>query len=356
MSQVYALIMAGGVGSRFWPRSRKSHPKQLLNILGEQTMLHDTLERLRTLVDLSHTFIVTNRVQAALIQELMPEFPTANLLIEPQGRNTAPCIGLGTLHIAAQDPEAVIFTLPADHFIAPEVDFIGDLKRAQSFARQQPALLTFGISPNRPETGYGYIHFDPQPTQEGIHKVNRFVEKPNLEKAQEYLDSGEYDWNSGMFCWSVQSIFEAFKTHCPELYAGLEQLKVYLNTPNYEQKLPEIYATLPAISIDYAVMEKSEQVYKVDTHFQWNDVGHWESLYEQSPKDENGNALQGDIWTHKASQNYGHSPHKFTALIGVENLVVVDTPDALLVCDREHAQDVKYVVDYLKEEKRLELT
>ena len=351
----FVLIMAGGVGSRFWPRSRKKLPKQLLNIFGENSMIQDTVDRLKGFVDEKNILIITNKVQKALIEEQLPNLIKENIIAEPVGRNTAPCVGLAASIISNKSKDAVFVTLPADHLIDPIEDFHAALNLGCEFADKSKGLITFGIKPSRPDTGYGYINFNKEEIKPGINKVVKFVEKPNLEKAQEYLSSGDYLWNSGMFIWRADVILEEIKNHLNSIYNGIELLDTTTINHSFYEKLDSIYPTLENISIDYGIMERSDKVYCLHGDFNWSDVGSWETVYELTPKTKDANAVVGDVYLDNSKDNYVYSPKKFTAVIGMEKAVVIDTDDALLVCHRDKVQDVKKVVDYLNQKGSTDL-
>lgn len=345
---LFALIMAGGVGSRFWPRSKERTPKQLLKIFGENTMIQDTVERLNGIIPYENIFIITNKVQREEISSQLPKVPQANILVEPFGRNTAACIGLASVMIEAKSKDAVTIVLPADHIIKNQVSFHNTLKSAAKFADESKGLVTIGIIPTRPETGYGYIQIDDTTISNNIHKVLTFAEKPNYLTAVRFLESGDFLWNSGMFIWSVDSILDEIGKYMPELYDGLEIVRKSLDTPNFEEVLTNVYGQLKNISIDYGVMEKSQKVYLTKGDFSWSDVGSWEEVYQLSTKDDEGNAVIGNVFTDGTTESYIYSPDKFTAVIGAENFIVINTQDALLICRRDKAQDVKKVIEYLK--------
>ena len=352
----YVVIMAGGVGSRFWPRSRKKSPKQLLNIIGDYTMIQETYYRVKNLVSPENVFIITNKVQKVLIEEQLPEIPAKNIIAEPVGKNTAPCIGLAAKIINNLNKDSVFVTLPADHIIKDENKFLSTLNKAIEFAESSKGLLTFGITPARPETGYGYINFNKDEIKENIHKVKKFVEKPDLSTAEMYLESGEYLWNSGMFIWRSDVILEEIQKYLPAIYKHLENIDEKIDEDELNQILASIYPQMDSVSIDYGIMEKSEKVYVMEGDFGWSDVGSWETVYELNKKDNDENALVGDTYVNDVKNSYIYSPEKFTAVIGVENLLVINTDDALLVCKREQAQEVKKIVDNLNREGRDSLT
>lgn len=346
--KLFALIMAGGVGSRFWPRSKEKTPKQLLKIFGDKTMIQDTVERLKGIVPHSNIFVITNKIQRDAIIEQLPEIPAQNILAEPFGRNTAACIGLASLMIAEKNKEAVTFVLPADHIIRDINSFHDTLKSAASFANNSRGLVTIGIIPSRPETGYGYIQVDDEVVSEKMHKVLTFAEKPNYATAVRFLESGDFLWNSGMFIWRIDTILEEIRRYIPELYDGLEKIKEHINSPDFEQVLTNVYGQLRSISVDYGIMEKSQKVFLTKGDFGWSDVGSWEEVYQLSEKNDDGNAIIGKVFTDITSESYIYSPDKFAAVIGVENLVIINTEDALLICRRDKAQEVKKVIEYLK--------
>ncbi len=351
----FVLIMAGGVGSRFWPRSRKKLPKQLLNIFGQNSMIQDTVDRLKGFVDDKNILIITNKVQKALIEEQLPNLPKENVIAEPLGRNTAPCVGLAASIISHKSKDAVFVTLPADHLIDPKIDFHAALNLGCEFAYNSKSLVTFGIKPTRPDTGYGYINFDKSEVQKGINKVKKFVEKPNQQTAEEYIASGDYLWNSGMFIWRADVILEEIKNHLPAIFNEIEKLDSSMIDHKFYEKLDEVYPLMNSISIDYGIMEKSEKVYCVQGDFNWSDVGSWETVYELTKKDSDENAIVGSVYLDSSKENYVYSPKKFTAVIGMEKAVIIDTEDSLLVCHRDKVQDVKKVVDYLNENNNTDL-
>lgn len=348
---IYAVIMAGGVGSRFWPRSKKALPKQLLKIFGDTTMIQATVERIDDLIDRNRIFVITNEIQADEVKKQLHDIPEENIIIEPFGRNTAAAIGLASIIIKAKDPEAVTIVLPADHIIKEEEIFRNTLHNAARFAFEKKSLVTIGIHPTRPETGYGYIQIDDKKVQDNIYKVLTFAEKPNYATAVRFLESGDFLWNSGMFIWRVDTILDEIRTYMPDLFEGLTEIEKHLNQNNYHDVLVKTYGQMKKISIDYGIMEKSTKVYLTKGFFTWSDVGSWEEVYQLSEKDSSGNALVGKVYTDKVIDSYIYSPDKFTAVIGVDNLIIINYDDTLLVCRRDRAQDVKNVVEYLKMNK-----
>lgn len=351
---LYAVIMAGGVGSRFWPRSKKKTPKQLLNIFGTNTMIQETVERLSGIVPDENIFVITNKVQRDEIIKQLPIVPKENIIEEPFGRNTAACVGLASLIVKSKCADAVTLILPADHIIKDIEDYHRTLKEAAEFAEKSKGLVTIGIKPSRPETGYGYIQMEEKELADNIHKVYTFAEKPNYATAVRFLESGDFYWNSGMFIWHVDAILSEIEKYMPDLQEGLEELKPSLGTPDFADSLANVYGKLRNISIDYGIMEKSQNVYLIKGEFSWSDVGSWEEVYQLTGKDENGNAVVGNIFTEMTVDSYIYSPDKFASVIGVENLIIINTNDALLVCRRDKSQDVKKIVDHLKINKLTE--
>lgn len=348
----YVVIMAGGVGSRFWPRSRKKSPKQLLNIFGKNTMIQETYFRVKDFVSPQNTFVITNKVQKALIEEQLPEIPARNIIAEPVGKNTAPCIGVAAKIINNISKDSVFITLPADHLIKDKDKFIDALNKGIDFACKSNGLLTFGITPSRPETGYGYINFKKNEIEKKIHKVRKFVEKPDITTAEKYLESKEYLWNSGMFIWRSDVILSEIKNYLPSIFDKLEKIGDELSEENLTKILNQIYPEMEEVSIDYGIMEKSRKVYVIESDFGWSDVGSWETVYELHDKDNMKNAVVGDVYLDDVKNSYVYSPGKYTAVIGAENFVIINTDDALLVCRREKTQDVKKIVDNLNREGR----
>ncbi|MGH1366794.1 MAG: mannose-1-phosphate guanylyltransferase [Calditrichia bacterium] len=349
---IYATLMAGGVGTRFWPRSRKTSPKQVLNIANENTMIQATHQRLKGLVDDSKILIVTNHEQKPLIHEQLSMLTDSSFVLEPFGRNTAPCIGLAALHVHAADPDGIMVVMPADHLISNVEEFQRVVGLACEFARENGGLITLGITPNEPATGYGYIQSgDVVHSQDGrnVCRVKSFAEKPNLDTAKRFLESGDFFWNSGMFIWRASTILKEIREKLPDIYEPLIALEAYLDSPEYPERLEAMYRQIRGISIDYGVMQEAEEVYVIPTDMGWNDVGSWETVFEISPKDNDGNTGEyRDIISVNSARNYAYSPDKVVSFVGVEDLIVVDTGDALLIGHRDASQDVKEAVEALK--------
>ncbi len=346
--KLYAIIMAGGVGSRFWPRSKKKLPKQLLKILGENTMIQATVNRLTGLIEKENIFVITNQLQRAEVINQLSDIPSENIIEEPFGRNTAACIGLASIIIKAKDPKAVTIVLPADHIIKDEDKFKQTIENAAKFAYDSKGLVTIGITPTRPETGYGYIQINDKPVADNIFNVLTFAEKPNYATALRFVESGDFLWNSGMFIWRTDVILDEIKNLMPDLHEGLIAIEESLNKTNSKEVLKNVYGLLKKISIDYGIMEKSSKVFLTKGTFNWSDVGSWEEVYQLSDKDDNGNATTGKVYTNMVADSYIYSPDKVTAVIGLDNVIVINHHDTVLICRRDKAQDVKEIVDYLK--------
>lgn len=353
--KLFAVIMAGGVGSRFWPRSKEKTPKQLLKILGENTMIQDTVGRIKDLIPYENIFIVTNKIQKEEIIKQLPNLKKENIIEEPFGRNTAACIGLASVLIQNIEKDSVTIVLPADHIIKDKEIFLETINNAAKFAFESKGLVTIGIQPTRPETGYGYIQIDDRKVSENIYKVYTFAEKPNYATAVRFLESGDFMWNSGMFIWLTDSILNEINKHMPDLYEGLIQIKNSIGTIEFEKTVNHVYGTLRSISIDYGIMEKSDKVFLTKGTFNWSDVGSWEEVYQLTDKDKDGNAFNGNVFSEMSRDTYVYSPDKFTAIVGVDNLIIINTPDSLLVCRRDKSQDVKKVVEFLKLNKNNDL-
>ncbi|MCA9587483.1 MAG: mannose-1-phosphate guanylyltransferase [Myxococcales bacterium] len=356
MSKVFAVIMAGGSGTRFWPASRAKRPKQLLPLLGAadaETMLGATVRRLAPLIEPDSVYVVTGRPLVDASRAALPGVPAAQILAEPAARNTAPCIAWASATIARTDPDAVLAVLPADHHIEDEAAFRDVLGRAIASARAG-RVTTIGVVPTRAETGYGYIEVGAD-VEGGAKEVARFVEKPDKARAEAFFTGKKHLWNAGMFFFRAKDMLALVRAHLPELADGVAKIDEAARAGREEAALEEIFPTLPRVSIDHGVMEKAPGLAVVPGSFGWNDVGSWQSAWELAPKDAHGNALPEGAIALEASSNIvkllGNS-HKTVALLGVSDLIVVDTGDALLVMPRERAQDVRDVVDALTKADR----
>ncbi len=352
MRHFYALIMAGGRGTRFWPRSRRSRAKQVLPVLGERSLIQQTIARLRPLVRPERFLIITNTYLRKEIIRQLPKVPPERIIAEPLQRNTAPCIGLAARILLGEDPEAVMGVFPADHVIARPAAFRQVLRRA-SRAAAEDHLVVLGIQPRWPETGYGYIEFaaagEPVP-------VRRFREKPDLATARRFLRSGNFYWNSGMFLWKAAVIDRALREYLPATAKALDGIRGRPGEPPFARSLAAHYPQCENISIDYAVLEKAGNIVGFPcADLGWNDVGSWNAVYDLLPHDAQGNVARTDAVFHAAKGAYVDAPGKLVALVGVDDLIVVDTPDALLVARRDRAQDVGEVVKILEKRRRDDL-
>ncbi|NLI14138.1 mannose-1-phosphate guanylyltransferase [Pelotomaculum propionicicum] len=348
----YAVIMAGGRGERFWPRSRVKNPKQFLKLIGEKTMLQLTVERVEGLVGIDNTYIVTGSEFTGIICEQIPLLPRENIIIEPFGRDTAAAIGLAALHLGRKNPGEVMMVLPADHYIGNTPRFQDILKSAAAAAVKSDAIVTLGITPHSPETGYGYIHrgdlFDTFYGNQACRVIS-FLEKPDYDTAVKFLSGGNYLWNSGMFVWRISLIRKMIEKYIPQLDSGLKKLEAGLETGRYQEILAEAYSELPLISVDYGILERADNVLVMTGDFGWDDVGTWTALERHADKDENGNVLQGQGVLLDSSDVYVLSLDKPVALIGVENLIVVNEADSLLICHKSRVQEIKKVVGALRD-------
>ena len=347
--QKTALIMAGGRGERFWPRSRQNMPKQFLSLTDDgKTMIQLTVERILPLVAMEDIFIVTNRSYKDLVRSQLPELPEANILCEPVGKNTAPCIGLGAVHMAKRYGDAVMMVLPSDHLIKYTSLFLNTLSDACEVAEQGENLVTLGIAPDSPETGYGYIKFQPETTLGRAFSVEKFVEKPDLETAKAYLASEQYLWNSGMFIWKTSTILKNLEAYLPETYQGLGKIGEAIGTPVEEQVLEREFHAFKAESIDYGVMEKAKNIYILSGAFGWDDVGSWLAVSRIKRSNELGNVVDGNVVTVDTRNTTIQGGGKLIAAVGLEDMIVVDSEDALLICEKDHAGDIKKVLENLK--------
>lgn len=345
----YAVIMAGGIGSRFWPASRKEHPKQFLDVFGQGTLIQNTVARLQGFIPPERCLIVTHERYIELTKKQLPAVPEENILAEPISRNTAPCIAYAAATLVDRDPDATMVVLPADHVIGNVEQFHKTLNVARDAAQEPDALVTIGIEPTYPATGYGYIQYDGSAEQEKelqAHPVRTFAEKPDQSTAERFIDAGDFLWNSGMFIWRADTILDQIGTHLPEAHEAFEPVRDAGDDVD-DETLTQAFRQSPRISIDYGVMEQAESVYVVPGSFDWNDVGDWRAVYDLSDKNELGNVIRGNVIMQDSSRCYVQTEDRLVVLVGIHDMVVVDTDDAVLVCDRESAQQVKQVVEYL---------
>ena len=342
----YCVIMCGGIGSRFWPYSRTDMPKQFLDFFGTgRSLLQMSYDRILPLVNPENILVVTNRRYVDLVCEQLPEIPRERILLEPDRRNTAPCIAWAAYHIAAIDPEASMIVTPSDHLITREHIFEACVARGFDFVEHHDALLTLGITPTRPETGYGYIQIGRE-LEPGLLKVKTFTEKPNKELAQVFLDTGEFFWNAGIFLWTVNSIKQALHRHAPDLACVFDRGEAYFGTPKEEEFIEENFAGCPSISIDFAVMEKADNVYVECVNFGWSDLGTWGSLYDNSRKDEDDNVtLAANVMTYESTGNIIMGPEgKLVVTAGIHDYIVADAGDVLLICPKSDEQHIKVML------------
>lgn len=352
---MFVVIMAGGAGTRFWPKSRERRPKQLLPIIGEGTMLQNTVQRLLPMVPTENIFVISNQVQYEGIVQQLTMLPVENIIIEPRPKNTAACIGLGAVLLQQRAANEVMVVLPADHLIGDDEIFCETLLHAGKIAAEKEVLITIGIQPTYPATGYGYIQHNHEKVAVGAaaaYRVKTFAEKPNLETAKSFLDSGDFLWNSGIFVWRLPVILAQLEEHLPHHYDGLREIARALGTPEQNSTIDRVYQQIKSISIDYGVMEKAKNVLVLRGQFRWNDLGSWDEVYKLLPKDQEYNATNGN--QHVLLDSNGcliDVPGKTVAAVGLRDLMIVETEDALLLCPRSRAQEVKDLVELIKRRK-----
>ncbi len=351
-----AVIMAGGKGERFWPKSRTDCPKQFLSLTADgETMIQKTVSRLAPIAAPEDIYIVTNAAYLELIAQQLPEIPPENILAEPCPRNTAPCIGLAAAVIEKKYGDAIMFVLPSDHLIHAADIYTDTLLKAAETAESGENLVTLGITPTYPETGYGYIRYVRGSGKNGVYEVEKFVEKPDLPTAKSYLEDGGYLWNSGMFIWKTSSILKNIRTHMPDLYDGLQPIVEAYGTSGFDAALQENFCRLPSESIDFGIMEKAAHIYTIPGNFGWDDVGSWLALERINETDNDGNMLSGDVISIDSRNCTICGGARMIAALGLEDVVIVDTPDAVLVCDKNSTQDIKKVLAELQAHGRTEL-
>lgn len=355
----YAIIMAGGVGARFWPYGTNKLPKQFLPITNSaDTMLQLTVKRVREIIPIERIFISTNLQYINEVKKQVPKIPLENIIGEPIGRNTAPCIGLASIMLRQFDEKAKMFVTPADHLIEDTEDFKNSVIAGLDFIENHDAIVTMGIEPTHPETGYGYIQFvedavftvEEGPGKKGvnIYKVKTFAEKPNFESAQVFLESGDFLWNSGMFIFRSDVILDEMQKSLPDLYHALGKIEKAIHTNKFQSILEQVFAEIKGISIDYGVMEKSKRVYVIRASFKWSDLGSWDEVHRIKTKDKNNNVVMGDAFVKDSKNNLVMSSKGFVGLVGVEDLIIINTKEGLLICKKDRSQEVKEIVDYLK--------
>lgn len=348
----YVAIMAGGIGSRFWPMSRTNYPKQFLDILNTgKTLIQSTYDRFASFIPPENIFVVTSNEYINIVKKQLPQLPLQNILGEPSRKNTAPCISYISFKLMQKDPQASLIVAPSDHLIQDTIAFKKVCLEALAFVNKHNAFITLGIKPTYPNTGYGYIQYEQHAVSDNVYKVKTFTEKPNLELAKAFLASGEFLWNAGIFVWQVKNIIAAFEKFLPEMYDVFSAEKDKFNTPDEEAAINEIYPQCTNISIDFGIMEKADNVYIIPSSFGWSDLGTWNSAYENLEKDYLGNAVAGDnVIVFDSHRNMVHNQtEKLIVLQGMEDFIVVDTDDVLLICRKDKEQEIK---EYVAEVKR----
>ena len=353
--KITAVIMAGGRGERFWPKSRNSCPKQFLSLTSDgETMIQKTVRRLLPLVEISDIFIVTNAAYNSLVAEQLPDIPKENILSEPAARNTAPCIAFAAAVIKKKYEDAIMMVLPSDHLIGLEDIYINTLKKAVKVASQGENLVTIGITPEYPETGYGYINFGAE-DDNGAYIVERFVEKPDLATAELYFSSGKYLWNSGMFVWKLSTILGNIKNLMPDIYEGAAKIGEAYGTSQFNEILVKEFMAFRSESVDFGIMEKAKNIYTIPGSFGWDDVGSWLAVERINKTDSDKNYITGDVISVDSRHTTVCGGKRLIAAVGLEDVIIVDTDDAVLVCSKNSTQDVKKVIAQLKEQGRDEL-
>lgn len=348
----YAIIMAGGIGSRFWPISRTSHPKQFIDILGTgKTLIQNTYERFLKVCPKENIYVVTNDSYTNLVKEQLPDMADQQILTEPVMRNTAPCVAYGCFKIETMNPDAAIVVAPSDHLILDEAAFITAIEKSLKTASEKNCLITLGIMPSRPDTGYGYIQYTDQTLNEEFHKVKTFTEKPTVDIAKTFIQSGDFLWNAGIFVWSAKAIVAAFDSHLPEMHEIFAEARSVYNTDEEKTFVHKIYQRCINISIDYGIMEKAENVYVLPSEFGWSDLGTWASIYQLADKDYVGNAVipSEKVIMYDSSNCMVNVPgEKLVILQGLHDYIVVESNNSLLICPRDQEQNIKQVVADVK--------
>ena len=348
----YVAIMAGGIGSRFWPKSRTSYPKQFLDILNTgKSLIRWTYERYAAFIPNENIYIVTSDEYVSIVHEQLPELPIENILAEPSRKNTAPCVAYISYKLLQKDPEAALIVAPSDHMILDTDAFRTITTKALDFVTQIKSLVTLGIKPTHPNTGYGYIQHEALAAGDGIYKVKTFTEKPNLELAKTFLSSGDFLWNAGIFVWQVKNVMKAFEKYQPEMYELFDNEKENFNTGNEKDAINRIYPLCTNVSIDFAIMEKADNVFVIPSSFGWSDLGTWNSAYDNLDKDYLGNAVASEnVIVIDATRCMVSAPHDKLVLIqGIDDCIIVDTKDVLMICKKEKEQSIK---EYVAEVKR----
>ncbi len=347
----YVAIMAGGIGSRFWPMSRVAYPKQFLDILNTgKTLIQQTFDRFADFIPLENIFVITSEEYVPIVKKQLPTLSPENILGEPSRKNTAPCIAYIAYKLKRINPNGCLICAPADHLILEHIAFKKVCFEALNFVRQNNALITLGIKPTHPNTGYGYIQIEQYEVSDNVYKVKTFTEKPSLEIASTFLASGDFLWNAGIFVWKVKNIIQAFEKYLPEIHDLFNSEEHVLNTPSEKKAIARIYPQCTNISIDYGIMEKADNVYLIPSSFGWSDLGTWNSAYDNMEKDANNNAVSAaSVLLFDAANNIIHTKKdKLVVLEGLENYIVIDTGDVLLICKRDKEQEIKEYVSQIK--------
>jgi mannose-1-phosphate guanylyltransferase len=350
----YVAIMAGGIGSRFWPMSRTTYPKQFLDILNTgRTLIQSTYDRFKKFIPEENIFIVTSEDYVEIVKEQLPNLKTANIVAEPSRKNTAPCVAYISYKLRNINPKGALICAPADHLIMDETAFTKVCLEALNFTSQHKALITLGIQPTHPNTGYGYIQYEQHPVSDNVYKVKTFTEKPTLEIAKTFLASGDFLWNAGIFVWQVENIITAFEQHLPEIAEVFEVASPAFNTNKEKEAIDKVYPQCTNISIDYGIMERASNVYIIPSSFGWSDLGTWNSAHENMEKDYLGNAVAGsDVIVIDAKDNMVHVPNnKLVLLQGMNDYIIVDTEDVLMICKKDKEQEIKQYVAEIKRNK-----
>ena len=348
----YVLILAGGIGSRFWPLSRQHRPKQFLDILGSgKSLIQMAYHRYAKLVDPSRIFIITNEGHADLVKEHLPEISDQQLLREPIGKNTAACVAYGAYKVSELDPDATMVVAPSDHLILDENNFLEQMETGIKFASSRDSLVTLGIKPHRPDTGYGYIQFREDEVSPGVNKVITFTEKPPIELAEKFIESGDFLWNSGMFIWGVESILSALAEHMTEMNLVFEEGKGAYNTKVERNQIERIYSLIPAVSIDNGILEKADNVYVLPSDFGWSDLGTWKSVCENLNDQDGNKQLNALVHAIDSEKNLIVTDReKLVVIKDIEGLYIIDTEDALLICKNDQNQEIKKIASEVRKE------